>query len=230
MQRPLGLVLKSSPKSFERLAANVTMSPMSEREFWNERFSTPDYLFGEEPNEFLVQQSYWLDPGSKVLCIADGEGRNGVWLARQGHKVLSNDFSSAAQEKARALAEKCQVEVAFDSQSLEEFSWPSDTFDAVIGIFFQFAAPDLRSAIFAGMKRVVVPGGLVIIEGYRPEQLDYGTGGPKALDQLYTVDMLAGAFADFEILHLESIDKEVEEGKGHRGISALVDLVARKPL
>jgi len=99
----------------------------------------------------------------------------------------------------------------------------------VAGIYIQFAEPDFRDEIFAGMKRALKPGGILLLHGYRPEQLEYGTGGPPCAENMYTVDLLRAAFSDMEILRLAAYDREVDEGRGHSGMSALIDLVARKP-
>jgi len=201
---------------------------MSEFERWEGRFAQPDYVFGTAPNAFLTRNAHRLKPGRRVLCVADGEGRNGVWLAEQGFDVLAQDFSPAAQEKARALARERGVELEFELSDLHARDWPEAAFDGVVGIFFQFADPAQRARIFDGIKRTLKPGGVLLIEGYGPKQLDYGTGGPKALENLYTEDLLRDAFADFTELDVTAHDSVVEEGAGHSGMSALVDLVGRK--
>ena len=197
--------------------------------FWDERYDTSDYLFGTEPNAFLVLQASRLKAHSKVLCVADGEGRNGVWLARQGHDVVSMEASGPAIAKARKLAEAAGATPTFLQADIKDWTWEEAAFDAVVAIFIQFAPPELRARIFEGIKKTVRPGGLIIVQGYRPEQLAYGTGGPKVQENLYTAEMLKTAFADFEILVLHAHDDEIQEGTGHSGMSALIDLVARRP-
>lgn len=205
----------------------MTTSPDLER--WNERFSSEDYLFGTAPNAFLAGQRHRLRPGLKALSIADGEGRNGVWLAEQGIDVLAIDFSPVALEKSRRLAASRGVALQTRQVDLKSWDWKPEQFDVVAAIFIQFAGPALRTAIFQGMKRTLTPGGLILLQGYRPEQLRYGTGGPPHAENMYTAEMLNAAFADFEILHIEEHDSVISEGRGHDGMSALVDLVARKP-
>lgn len=195
---------------------------------WDARYDTPDYIFGREPNAFLVSQAHRLDKPSRILCVADGEGRNGVWLARQGHEVVSMDGSRAALAKAGKLAAEAGVDITLEQADIAEWPWDDAQFDAVVGIFIQFAPPDLRSRIFAGMKRTVRPGGLILLQGYRPEQIAYGTGGPKVPENLYDADLLTNAFSDFEIIELNEHDDEIREGTGHSGMSALIDLVARR--
>jgi SAM-dependent methyltransferase len=201
---------------------------MSEYDRWQSRFAAKHYVFGTEPNAFLKAQAHRLEPGMRVLCIADGEGRNGVWLARQGMHVTSQDFSSNAQDKARALAAKRDVSLDFVLADITEYDWPDGTFDAVVGIFFQFLGPDARSDVFRGIRRAVRPGGLILIEGYGPKQLGYATGGPKVLENLYTEEILRDAFGDLTECEITAYDAEVQEGPGHSGMSALVDMVARR--
>ena len=112
---------------------------------------------------------------------------------------------------------------------LATWDWPEAAFDAVVAIFIQFADPALREQIFAGMRKAVRPGGLILLQGYRPEQIAYGTGGPRVAENLYTETMLREAFAGWEILHLAGHDSMIEEGAGHKGMSALIDLVVRRP-
>lgn len=196
---------------------------------WEERYAQQGYLFGERPNAFLARQRHRLQSRVRALSVADGEGRNGVWLAEQGLEVVSIDGSPVAQDKARRLAERCGVEITCELADLTTWSWPDQAFDVVAGIFIQFASPDLRSRIFKGMQQALRPGGLLLLEGYRPEQLAYGTGGPTTLENLYTERMLRDAFADMQILELTSYDALLSEGSGHAGMSALIDLVARRP-
>ena len=196
---------------------------------WDERYAQHGYLFGGQPNAFLARQRHRLQSRVCALSVADGEGRNGVWLAEQGLEVVSIDGSPTAQDKARRLAERRGVDITCELADLTNWTWPDQAFDVVAGIFIQFAGPDLRSRMFEGMQRALRPGGLLLLEGYRPEQLANGTGGPTALENLYTERMLRDAFADMQILELTSYDALLSEGSGHAGMSALIDLVARRP-
>ena len=201
---------------------------MSELDRWEERFGGADYLFGTAPNAFLAAQAGLLRPGMRALSVADGEGRNGVWLAQQGLDVLAQDFSPRALEKSRALARDRGVTLDWERSDLATRDWAPDAFDVVVGIFFQFLAPDDRARVFDGIRRSVRPGGLVLIEGYGPRQLEYGTGGPKAVENLYTEDLLRDAFEGFAEIETRAYDAEIREGDHHVGLSALVDLVARR--
>jgi SAM-dependent methyltransferase len=205
------------------------MNDQSDQDRWNTRYAGDDYLFGTGPNSFLASQQHLLKSGQRALAIADGEGRNGVWLAEQGLQVTAVDLSPVALDKARRLANSRGVDVTFVQADLATWAWQADSFDVVAAIFIQFADPTLRTAIFHGIRRTLVPGGLLLLQGYRPEQIQYGTGGPPHAENMYTAAMLREAFHDFEIVSLVEHDSVIQEGTGHHGVSALVDLVARKP-
>ena len=197
--------------------------------FWNNRFDTEVHVFGKEPTAFLMRSRGLLPPSGKALAIADGEGRNGVFLAECGLEVLSLDVSPKAQEKARALAAERGVTIVTDTVDIVAWDWPEAEFDVVVGIFFQFCGPDGRAKIFEGIRRSLRPGGVLLIEGYRPEQLAYGTGGPKLVENLYTRELLEATFGDYRDLAISAYDADLDEGTAHRGRSALIDLVGRKP-
>jgi cyclopropane fatty-acyl-phospholipid synthase-like methyltransferase len=196
---------------------------------WNERYAGEHYHFGTEPNAFLLRQQHRLKPGEQVLAIADGEGRNGVWLAQQGLQVVAVDSSDVAIAKAKKLSEQRGVQLQFELADLMEWDWGVDRYDVVVGIFIQFAPPGVREQMFARIKQCLKPDGLLLLEGYAPRQIANKTGGPSQVENLYTVELLREAFADMDIIELRDYDAEIEEGPGHKGISALVDLVARKP-
>jgi len=199
-------------------------------QFWNQRFSNAgdDYLFGKEPNGFLVSQKNLLKPGMQALAVADGEGRNGVFIASCGVDVLSIDFSPVAQEKAQKLAHSQGQNIKTQEVDLHAWDWPEAAFDMVAAIFIQFSSAADRPGVFAGIQRALKPGGLLLLQGYRPEQLTYGTGGPPVAENMYTEDILRDAFGDMDVTHLRSHDDEVDEGPGHSGMSALIDMVAWK--
>jgi cyclopropane fatty-acyl-phospholipid synthase-like methyltransferase len=197
---------------------------------WDERYAQDGYLFGTEPNEFLVSQRHWLKPGMSCLAVADGEGRNGVWLAQQGSHVLSVEASAVALEKAKKLARQRGVAIDFEQADLAHWQWGENRFDVVAAIFIQFAPPAMREQMFAGIKRCLKPGGLLVLQGYTPRQLEYKTGGPSAAENMYTEALLRNAFGDMEILHLREHDDHIGEGTAHSGMSALIDLVARKAI
>ena len=198
------------------------------KERWTQRFQTDDYIFGLEPNAYLRSQSRHLTPG-RTLAIADGEGRNGVWLAEQGHAVDSFDFIEAAVHKARQLAAQRNVAIHAVCCDWAQFDWRPDTYDNVVGIFFQFLAPDERQRVFAHIDRVLKPGGTLLLQGYGLGQLQYNTGGPGKREHLYDEALLLDAFPAYAPLDLQTYEAEIQEGQAHRGRSALVGYVGRKP-
>jgi hypothetical protein len=198
-------------------------------ETWNARFAREDYLFGEEPNAFLRTQAHWLPRGGSVLCVADGEGRNSVWLAEQGLHVTAFDFAPNAVVKARRLAERRKVSVSHELGDAYTWPWSRNRYDALVAVFIQFLPPDERDGVFAQMQSAVTSGGLFLLEGYRPEQVAYRTGGPPRREHMYTREWLETIFSGWEILVLDAYNAVLQEGHAHDGVSALIDLVARKP-
>ena len=209
---------------------------MDQQEAWSNRYlgAGERYLFGTQPNRFLAHRAALLQSGSTALSIADGEGRNSVWLAEQGLEVTAVEISPVAIEKARRLAAGRHVAVDFLLADMMSPQWPPtelcEAFDWVIGIFIQFVDATARERQFAVMRRLTRPGGRILLHGYTPRQLDYRTGGPDRIDNLYTEDFLRQAFADWEIEELVAYDDEIAEGCAHQGRSALIGLVARKPV
>jgi SAM-dependent methyltransferase len=205
----------------------MTQSPEYTR--WETRFAKPEYEFGKAPNDFLVRCKPLLPSSGKALAVADGEGRNGVWLAEQGLAVTSVDFSPSAQKKAAALAAERGVSITLIEGDAHRWDYPAATFDVVAEIFTQFSTPAERPLKWAGMRRALKPGGLLIIEGYAPKQLQYGTGGPKQIEHLYTRALLEDAFGDFDNVRIAEEERVMREGAGHAGMSATINLTARKP-
>jgi cyclopropane fatty-acyl-phospholipid synthase-like methyltransferase len=212
--------------------------------FWNSRFSEPGYAYGTEPNAFLVTQMHHLQPGMKALAVADGEGRNGVWLAQQGLDVLSVDGSAVGLRKAQELAKSRGVSIRTEVADLTTWKWPENEFDIVVAIFIHFP-PENRSRMHAKMLRALKSGGVLIMEAFTPEQLEYKTGGPRVREMLYTVEMMCSDFdipacADVaqgnkpgttpaaEILLLQQALTELHEGPHHRGTASVVRLVVKR--
>lgn len=202
---------------------------MSEFERWQTRYSTPEYQFGTEPNYFLATCKPLLPKSGKALAVADGEGRNGVWLAQQGLEVTAIDFAPAALAKARTLAKERGVAMTIIEADVHKWAYPDAAFDVVVEIFTQFSTPAERPLKWAGMKKALKPGGLLIVHGYTPKQLDYRTGGPSQREQLYTRAMLEEAFAGFRDMTFTEEEFEIHEGAGHGGMSAVIGLTAHKP-
>ena len=201
---------------------------MSEYERWEGRFAASEYIFGTAPNMFLAGHKSLLPKRGKALAVADGEGRNGVWLAEQGLEVVAFDFSPTAQAKARALAKVRGVAILTELTEVARYSWPDEEFDVVIDIFTQFSESEERSLKFGGIRKCLKPGGLLLLQGYRPEQLAYGTGGPKCAANMYTRELLEREFSAFRRIQIEEYDVEMHEGVAHAGMAAVIDLIGWK--
>ena len=208
---------------------------MDQKSIWSKRYGDAgdDYLFGTEPNRFLAHRSALLENGQTALSIADGEGRNSVWLAEQGLNVTAIEIAPVAIEKARRLAAGRQVEVNFVLADMLATDWPpqelDESFDWVIGIFIQFVNGADRERQFAVMKQLTRPGGRLLLQGYAPKQLEYKTGGPSTIENLYTPEYLREAFSGWNIEELVEYEDEISEGIAHKGRSALIGIIARKP-
>jgi len=195
---------------------------------WNKRFAGPDYLFGRAPNAYLQAQAARLPASGTALCVADGEGRNSVWLARQGLAVQAFDIAEVGVAKARSLANEAGVSVDFHVADCDAWQWAPASHDVVVAIFIQFADPPLRERLFANMARALKPGGLLILQGYTPRQLEFKTGGPGQLAHLYTADLIRDAFQGLRTIELVEYEAELDEGRQHAGRSALLGFVATK--
>jgi SAM-dependent methyltransferase len=195
---------------------------------WNRRFSEPGYLFGTEPNAWLHEHADQWRAGERVLCVADGEGRNSVWLAQRGLIIDAFDIAEVAVRKARDFARITGVKVNFAVADIATLDWPESLYDGVAAIFIQFADPAMRARMFHGMVRCLKPGGTLVLQGYGLKQLEYRTGGPNIESHLYTPQLLREAFAGMEILELREYEDDLSEGSAHKGHSALVGMVARK--
>jgi SAM-dependent methyltransferase len=197
---------------------------------WEARFAIADgYLFGEEPTYFLRDVTRLLPTDGTALAVADGEGRNGVWLARHGLDVTSVDVSPTAQARAKALADKHNVPITLELGDAHDWDYPEAAFDVVAEVFTQFSKPDERTRKWAGMRKALKSGGYLVIVGYRPEQLAFNTGGPRDVAHLYSEALLREAFADYTLLRLSVDELQLQEGRGHDGMSATIGAVWRKP-
>lgn len=209
------------------------MSPPTREQKWEARYAAATgYIFGTAPNAFLAAHAVLVEPGAKVLSVGDGEGRNSVFLAGRGADVHAVEVSPTAISRARRLAAKRGVAVRFEQGDVMRRDWAAAAYDAVVAIFVQFATPAERPAFFTSLARSLRPGGVLLLEGYRPEHVAIPgkVGGPTDPAHCYTAPMLREAFPDLEIEHLASYDAVLDEGPGHVGMSALIDLVARRPL
>lgn len=198
---------------------------------WEKRYSSSDdYLFGTEPAQFLRENPGWLQAGLTGLAVADGEGRNSVFMAGCGLDMTAFDMSKTAVARGQKLANERKVTVNFNLSDWDGWDWDAAQYDLVAAIYVQFMGPEQRINQFETLRRAVKPGGVLLLHGYRPEQIELGTGGPPFIENMYTEDLLRGFFDDWQIQRLASYERDVQEGAGHSGKSALIDLIARRPL
>lgn len=197
------------------------------QDFWNQRYATSEYVYGTEPNDFLRAHAAQL-PSGNILCLADGEGRNGVYLASLGYSVTSVDFSLEGLKKGRALAQNQGVKVNFVHADLTDYAITPQTYSGVVSIFAHFP-PALRQSLYPRAAAGLKPGGVLIFESYGPDQLAYNTGGPRDLALLPGAAQLTQEWLGLSWLHQKELIREVHEGVFHGGTSAVVQLIGQKP-
>ncbi|QSX34152.1 class I SAM-dependent methyltransferase [Shewanella avicenniae] len=193
---------------------------------WDEIFNSDRYVYGTEPNQFLAENVQQL-PKGKVLCLADGEGRNSVFLAKQGYQVTAVDLSKVGLEKAAKLAASQGVAVEYIHADLAEFEFGTEQWDAIVSVFCHLPS-SLRQQVHQRALQGLKPNGVFLLEGYTPRQLAFGTGGPKMLDLLMEPDAIAAEFAEANILQLAEIERDIIEGDKHTGTGAVVQLIAKR--
>ena len=194
---------------------------------WDERYSIDEYLFGKEPAQALLRNEEHLVSGGTTLVIADGEGRNSVYLAKKGFKVTATDNSIVANRKAKSLAVIENVQVDYRLEDFFDINWSEKNYDNVIGICFQFVPHHLIDNVLMDLRSATKKGGTLLIHGYTPTQLKYGTGGPKDKSLMYTKDTFTNLFQESEIFKLEEYEAIINEGIGHSGRSAMIDFIAK---
>ncbi|MGC2768854.1 MAG: class I SAM-dependent methyltransferase [Candidatus Acidiferrum sp.] len=197
------------------------------QKMWDERFSQHEPVYGEAPNAFLAAQSARFQPGMKLLVPADGYGRNGIWLAKQGFNVHTVDLSQVGVERARKAAQAAGATVTIEQADLATWNWPVNHFDGVFAIFLHLPPAD-RAKVHASMVRAAKPSGLIILEAFSPAQLRHISGGPKQVELLYTAETLRQDFFPAEPLLLEEIETHITEGHMHSGPAAVVRAIFRK--
>lgn len=198
-----------------------------DKTFWNERFGEPGFMYGDQPNDFLKATSSSLKPGGRILCLAEGEGRNAVYLATQGFDVTCVDFSESGLKKTQKLSESHGVTVCTVCADLGQYQIEHEAWDGIVMIFGHFNE-GLRASLYQRMSAGLKPGGTLLMEVYTKDQLSYGTGGPKSIEYLYDKQELEAAFSEFSSVSIQEIIREINEGEYHKGVSATVQLIAIK--
>ncbi|EHQ51566.1 MULTISPECIES: class I SAM-dependent methyltransferase [Ectothiorhodospira] len=198
------------------------------REFWDNRYSGTEYVYGTAPNAYLLAHHPLYQPGQSVLAVGDGEGRNGVWLAGRGLSVTAVDFSQQALAKAQALAQHQGVTLETIWADLVGWKWPRARYDHIISIYLHLP-PTQRRQVHQAMLEALKPGGLLLMEAFHPEQMDYHSGGPRDPGMLYNGVMLREDFVGGEFMELAELAVELDEGPGHRGRAAVTRALIRRP-
>lgn len=193
---------------------------------WDEKYSAEEYVYGKEPNQFLEARATEL-PMGEVLCLAEGEGRNAVYLASLGFRVTAVDQSPVGLAKAERLAAEKGVEIETICADLADFPLGEARWDAIVSIFGHLP-PGVRRKVYGALATALRPGGVLLLEAYTPAQLGRGTGGPQSADLLVTADLLRREIPGLEFLHLEELERDIVEGRGHTGPASVVQLLARK--
>jgi SAM-dependent methyltransferase len=196
-------------------------------DFWNARYKESEYAYGLEPNDFLKSKINSLKPNSKILCLAEGEGRNAIFLAENKHQITAIDYSDEGLNKLKSLAKERNVIVQIICADLNQYKIEPNQWDAIICIFGHFPI-ELRKAVFKQVYTGLRKNGVFLMEAYHKDQLKYKTGGPQVADLLYSKEELQNDFSEFENISIETFIKEIEEGKFHKGTSAVIQVVANK--
>ena len=197
---------------------------MSVEAFWDERFSGPQLAYGEAPNDFLVEVTARL-PRGRALSLGEGEGRNAMHLARQGYAVTALDASSAGLARARARAEAAGLSIETVHADLSTYALEPASWDVIVSVFCHLPMP-LRRAVHRAAAKGLRPGGAFVLEAYTPAQLAHGTGGPKDVSLLYTLDDLREDLAGLSFEIAVEKEREIHEGVLHNGMSAVVQVFA----
>jgi len=196
--------------------------------FWNDRYAAADHVYGEEPNAFVAEVAAHI-PAGPVLCLAEGEGRNAVHLAKSGHLVTAVDQSEVGLAKARRLAAAHGVEITAVTADLGGYDIAPGAWAGIIATFAHLP-PAVRRRIHRSVVAGLMPGGVFILEAYTPAQLAFDTGGPKAPELLMTLAGLREELSGLEFQIARELERDVIEGTGHTGRGAVVQVLARRPL
>lgn len=193
---------------------------------WHERFNTEEYIYGKEPNAFIVEIAEKLSIG-KILCIAEGEGRNAVYLAKQGHTVTTWDYAQSGLDKTLKLADEHNVEVKTELHDLAEVEWEEEEWDAIVHVFGHLPK-DVMDRTMAGVKKALKPGGYYVSELYTKEQLQYGTGGPPVKEMLVDPKGILHQFEEFFMEHFYVGEVHRQEGLLHTGDAHVMQCLFQK--
>ena len=195
---------------------------------WDERYDTEEYVYGTEPNDFLVSINGRIPRGGRVLSLGEGEGRNGVYLAKLGYSVTAVDLSPVGMKKAEKLARDNGVSIKTVAADLAEYNIEPGAWDGIIS-FFCHMDRDTRRRIFGQAVKGLRPGGVFILEAFTPAQLKYDTGGPKNAELMMTASDLKDELSGLEFIIADELEREVREGVHHQGTAAVLQVLAQAP-
>ena len=201
--------------------------------FWDERYATKNYAYGEAPNEFLKAKIDTLSHTGKILFPAEGEGRNAVYAAQKGWNVEAFDISEMGRSKAIQLAENQGVTINYQVGHLKDFNYKINSFNALALIYAHFP-PTVKNEYFPAFAELLKPNGLIIFEGFSTTHLEYraknpSVGGPNVLEMLFSIEEVKSYFPNFEVLQLEDVEVQLNEGEFHQGTGKVIRFVGRKP-
>ena len=193
---------------------------------WDARYAEPGWAFGTEPNDFLREQAHHL-PRGRVLCLAEGEGRNAVWLAGQGYDVTAVDMARGGLDKAERLAAERGVRLQTICSDLADYAFEPDAWQGIVSIYAHVPAA-VRQRVHAAIPGALASGGVLLLEAYRPQQIGRGTGGPSDDPRMLDLARLRAELDALEWLLARELDRDVVEGRCHTGAASVVQLVARR--
>lgn len=192
---------------------------------WNQRYAEKEYIYGTEPNSFLAEHAKSLN--SPVLSLAEGEGRNAVFLASLGLKVHGVDSSDVGLAKAQTLASSRKVEIQTEVADLATFEPEANKYGSVVSIYAHLPSV-IRSRLYPLVERCLKPGGIIILEAYSADQINRDTGGPRDPDMLMSIAKIQHEFPNMEPILLRELEREVNEGKFHTGMASVVQFIGKK--
>ncbi len=195
---------------------------------WDERYRHDMAAYGNEPSLYLVEKAELAGAGRDALVPADGQGRNGLWLARRGVHVLSIDLSSVGLSHIAETANRENLPLKTLQADVSLWTWPKHAYDLVVSVYFHLKPGD-RANVHRSMYASLKPGGHILLEGFHTDQLGKASGGPKDPEMLFTEERLRGDFSEGKIVEFRREDIDLSEGRLHRGTGSLVRMLVRKP-
>jgi len=203
------------------------MSQSIPKTFWDERFDSKEYYYGKQPNDFLKAHAHYFPEGGHILSLGEGEGRNAVYLAKKHFNVTALDSAKTGLDKTKKLAKEKNVQVHLLLENLKNYAFEKDKWDGVLNIFCHLPAK-IRKKIHENLPATLKKDGVFLMEAYTPEQINYGTGGPKNVELLYDPETIKDELKGLELIHFKVVEREIREGIGHTGLSSVLQVIAKK--